>query len=49
MNPESCITLPLGVITYYLPKAINNNREHARITQELKYKGEEPNILLITI
>src|SRR4051794_31912242 len=38
MNPQSCITLPLGVTTYYLAKAINNNGEHARITQEHKYK-----------
>src|ERR1041385_1959603 len=46
MNPQSCITLPLGVSTYYLAKAINNNREHARITQEHKYKRRESNILL---
>src|ERR1041385_1525963 len=38
MNPQSSITLPLGVTTYYLAKAINNNGEHARITQEHKYK-----------
>src|SRR3954464_9748264 len=30
--------LPLGVTTYYLAKAINRNRDHARITQEQKYK-----------
>src|SRR3954470_5216101 len=46
MNPQSSITLPLGVTTYYLAKAINSNGEHARITQEKKYKREEPNILL---
>src|SRR4051812_7048646 len=42
LYPQSSITLPLGV-------AINANGEHARITQERKYKREEPNILLITI
>src|SRR3954468_3984534 len=36
MNPQSSITFPLGVTTYYLAKAINCNREHARITQEQK-------------
>src|ERR1041385_6733377 len=46
MNPQSCITLPLGVTTYYLAKAINSNGEHARITQERKYKSGESNILL---
>jgi hypothetical protein len=46
MNPQSCITLPLGVTTYYLAKAININGEHARITQEHKYKRGESNILL---
>ena len=30
MNPLSSITLPLGVTTYYLDKAINYNEEHAR-------------------
>jgi hypothetical protein len=30
MNPLSSITLPLGVTTYYLAKAINYNGEHAR-------------------
>src|SRR3954471_8293482 len=49
LNPQSSITLPLGVTIYHLAKVINGNREHARITQELKYKREEPNILLITI
>src|SRR3954465_1452060 len=32
MNPQSSITFPLGVTTYYLAKAINSNGEHARIT-----------------
>src|SRR3954462_10888917 len=49
LNPQSSITLPLGVTIYHLAKVINGNGEHARITQELKYKREEPNILLITI
>src|SRR3954468_20460615 len=49
LNPQSSITLPLGVATNYLAKAKYGNGEHARITQELKYKREEPTILLITI
>ena len=46
MNPQSSITFPLGVTTYYLAKAINNNGEHARITYEHKYKRGKSNILL---
>src|ERR1041385_8621199 len=38
MNRQSSITFHLGVTTYNLAKAINNNGEHARITQELKDK-----------
>src|SRR3954470_22740339 len=38
LNPQSSITLPLGVTINHLSKVINNNEEHARITQELKYK-----------
>src|SRR3954462_14233385 len=49
LNPQSRITLPLGVATNDLAKVKYGNGEHARITQELKYKREEPNILLITI
>src|SRR3954466_4746948 len=49
LNLQSSITLPLGVTISHLTKVINDNGEHARITQELKYKREEPNILLITI
>src|SRR3954470_13850153 len=49
LNPQSSITLPLGVAIDHLAKVINGNGEHARITQKLKYKREEPNILLITI
>src|SRR3954470_9070445 len=49
LNPHSSITLPLGVTINHLAKVIKDNVEHARITQELKYKREEPNILLITI
>ena len=49
LNPQSSITLPLGVATNHLAKVKYDNVEHARITQELKYKREEPNILLITI
>src|SRR3954464_4204070 len=46
MNPQSSITFPLGVTTYYLAKAINSNGEHARITYEHKYKRGKSNILL---
>src|SRR3954466_9313768 len=49
LNPQSSITLPLGVATNHLAKVKYGNGEHARITQELKYKREEPNILLNTI
>src|SRR3954464_7907438 len=49
LNPQSSITLPLGVAKNYLAKLKYGNGEHARITQELKYKREESNILLITI
>src|SRR3954470_11850073 len=49
LNPQSSITLPLGVAINHLAKVINGNEENIRITQELKYKREEPNILLITI
>ena len=46
MNPQSSITLPLGVTINHLAKAINSNGEHARVTQENKYKREDSNILL---
>src|SRR3954471_25053870 len=49
LNPQSSITLPLGVAKNHLAKVKYGNGEHARITQELKYNREEPNILLITI
>src|SRR3954471_14102250 len=49
LNPQSSIMLPLGVATNHLAKVKYGNGEHARITQELKYKREESNILLITI
>src|SRR3954466_14013571 len=49
LNPQSSIMLPLGVATNLLVKVKYGNGEHARITQEVKYKREEPNILLITI
>src|SRR3954468_12155587 len=49
LNPQSSIMLPLGVETNHLAKVKYDNGEHARITQELKYKREESNILLITI
>src|SRR3954462_10009052 len=49
LNPQSSLTLPLGVTINHLAEVINGNREHARLTQELKYRREEPNRLLITI
>src|ERR1044071_1186373 len=49
LNPQSSITLPLGVAINQFAKVKYGNEEHARITQELKYKREEPNILLIKI
>src|SRR3954447_7325801 len=49
LNPQSSITLPLGVATNHLAKVKYGNREHERFTQEHKYKREEPTILLITI
>src|SRR4051812_19019483 len=44
LNPQSIITLPLGVATNQLAKVKYGNGEHAIITQELKYKREESNI-----
>src|SRR3954464_12938514 len=38
LNPQSSITLPLGFPTYCLAKVIKSNGEHAKITQEHKYK-----------
>src|SRR3954464_4628735 len=49
LNPQSSITLPLGVAINHLAKVKYSNGEHARITQELEYKREEPNILLINL
>src|SRR3954471_3504723 len=49
LNPQSSITLPLGVATNHLAKVKYGNGEHARIYSRTQYKREEPNILLITI
>src|SRR3954470_22322847 len=49
LNPQSSITLPLGVATRYLAKGKYCNGEYARIYSRTKYKREEPNILLLTI
>src|SRR3954470_17774259 len=49
LNPQSSITLPLGVATNHLAKVKYGNGEHARIYSRTKYKRKEPNILLITI
>src|SRR3954468_3843915 len=38
LNPQSSITLPLGVTINHLAKVKYGNGEHARITQVLKYK-----------
>src|ERR1041384_1123871 len=43
LNTQSSITLPLGVAKNYLDKVKYGNGEHARITQEVKYKREESN------
>ena len=45
MNPQSSITLPLGVAIYYLAKVTNRNGEHARLLKNKNIKGK-PNILL---
>src|SRR4051812_26406951 len=49
LNPQSSITLPLGVANKILGQSKYRNGEHARIYSRTKYKREEPNILLITI
>src|SRR3954470_2209401 len=49
LNPQSSITLSLGVTINHLAKVKYGNGEHARIYLRTKYKREEPNILLITI
>src|SRR3954470_18413439 len=48
LNPQSSITLPLGVARK-LGQSKYCKGEHARIYSRTKYKREEPNILLITI
>ena len=40
MNPQSCITFPVGVTIYYLDKIINVNSEHVGI---LKNKNRKEN------
>src|SRR5439155_20703250 len=49
LNPQSSITLSLGVASKILGQSKYRNGEHARIYSRTKYKIEEPNILLITI
>src|SRR3954465_11996946 len=49
LNPQSSITLSLGVANKILGQIKYRNGEHARIYSIKKYKREEPNILLITI
>src|SRR3954467_3618197 len=41
LNPQSSITIPLGVVIKHLANVKYGNGEHARITQEPKYKREE--------
>jgi len=48
MNPQSSITLSLGVTIYYLAKAINATENMQELLKNTNIKGE-PNILLITI
>ena len=49
MNPQSSITFPLGVTTYYLDKAINSNGELMTLNRKgsiaafLISKSVEPN------
>ena len=38
MNPQSSITLPLGVAIYYLAKVTNVNGEHARLLKNKNIK-----------
>src|ERR1041385_4457761 len=49
LNPQSSITLSLGVANKILGQSKYRKGEHARIYSRTKYKREEPNILLITI
>src|SRR3954467_9772133 len=49
LNPQSSITLPLGVATNHVAKVKYGNGKHAIIYLRPKYKREEPNILLMTI
>src|SRR3954469_10309524 len=49
LNPQSSITLHVGVASKILGQSKYCNGEHARIYSRTKYKREEPNILLITI
>src|SRR3954468_5342775 len=49
LNPQSSITLSLGVENKILGQSKYRNGEHARIYSRTKYEREEPNILLITI
>src|SRR3954469_10954045 len=38
MNPQSCITLPLGVAIYYLAKVTSGNGEHERTLKNKNIK-----------
>src|SRR3954464_5073444 len=49
LNPQSIITLSLGVANKILGQSKYRKGEQARIYSRTKYKREEPNILLITI
>src|SRR3954471_14243725 len=49
LNPQSSITLSLGVANKILGQSKYRNGEHGRTYSRTKYKREEPNILLITI
>src|SRR3954466_5097019 len=49
LNPQSSITLSLGVANKILGQRKYRNGKHARIYSRTKYKREEPNTLLTTI
>src|SRR3954468_14181782 len=49
LNPQSSITLSLGVANKIIGQSKYRNGEHARIYSRTKYNREEPNILLSTI
>ena len=49
LNPQSSITLSLGVTSSYLARAITATENMQELLKNKDIKGEEPNILLVTI